>query len=73
MDNIQLKGKKPITRPMSTDDIAKEPTTMIYRISHFLLKELIYVLEAGTYQEQAKFARDLRSLARDAKMCDSED
>ena len=60
-------------RPITPDDIAKEPTTLIYRISRFLLKEFIYVLEAGTAQEQANFAAELRKLARDAKMCDSEE
>jgi hypothetical protein len=54
-------------------DIAKEPTALIYRISYLLLKELIYVLEAGTVQDQADFARELRKLAKDAKISDSED
>ena len=53
--------------------IAKEPTTLIYRISYQLLKELIYVLEVGSPQDQGNFAKDLRCLARVAKTCYSEE
>jgi hypothetical protein len=55
------------------NDIAKEQSHLIFRISYYILKEIIYNLESGNANERANLANDLKKFIKEAKIYQNEE
>lgn len=53
--------------------IAKEHNCLAYRVSHKMMQEIIYHLEAGDVRDRANLAHDLKKLLKDAPMYQGRD